>query len=482
MSPDHAQHVLRVLLVADPAAGSEASGLERADAIVVRATDRRPTCRAVAAASPDAVIIVVADIDDDGADRLRAEGAAAVVPSSISAEALWATIRDAAGSQRTRRVHDRLPPQLQALSRLAGGVAHDFNNLLLVVDGNIERLMQALPPREPLRRPVDAIAAASRRAAELTRQLLAFGRGQTLIPAIVDLNAVIADVMPAISMQLGPTIAVATNLARDLPAISADRSQLAAAIASLAANALEAMPDGGSLTIATDTVLVDAGMQQRRPWLTAGSFVRLQVSDTGSGVDEHTLPHLFEPFFAGEGVMRPTRLGLSSVYGTVKQSGGFIWAESRVGEGTRITVLLPAAHVGHAAEQARAAAASAANRVLLVEDDDAVREVLVESLARHGFDVDMAGCAEEALDRWSAGEFDLLVTDVVLPGMDGRQLARQIRSVSADTPVLFMSGYTGDALGPTDLESSRAFLQKPFTSAAFVDRVRELIRPASRPA
>ena len=478
MSGDSGHHALRVLMLADASALGSVSAVDRPDVIIVQCAAEAATCRAMASAFPATPLIVVADVDEAAAVRLLDEGADAVVPTSTSIESIAQAAREAVLVQRTRRAHDQLPPQLQALGRLAGGVAHDFNNLLLVIDGNVERLMRALPPREPLRRPVQAIAAASRRAADLTRQLLAFGRRQTLIPVILDLNATIDELIPIIKPQLAPTIDLVTQLSPELPPIRADRAQVIAALTNLTANAVESMPHGGTITIATDATETDSRLRSDHPWLRPGSFVRVRVTDSGPLVDRDTLDRLFEPFVNRGGETGPTSLALSSVYGIVKQSGGFIWAEPGVTSGTRIVMLFPPSHGDQPAESISREGVRACNRVLLVEDDDAVREFLVESLSRHGFAVDMATTAEEALERWTGAQFDLLVTDVVLPGIDGRQLAQQVRSMSAGTPILFMSGYTGDLLEDGDVDSARAFLQKPFTSATLVDRVRELIGAA----
>jgi signal transduction histidine kinase len=475
MTRDHARHALRVLLLADSTAAGAVSALERPDAVLVHGAAGLSACRAIATRLAGTPILVVADVDDATAARLIEEGADAIIPTSSSVEVLTRLVDQAVAAGRPRAAREDRPPQLQALGRLAGGVAHDFNNLLLVIEGHVERLMHEIPFAQPHRRSVEAIAAASRRAADLTRQLLAFARGQTLIPSVIDLNATITELVPSLSDQLGQSYCVVSVLSPDIPAICADRSQIVAALTNLAANALEGMPHGGTITIATDTIGADARLRSSRPWLKEGRFVRLQFTDTGGGLDEETLARLFEPSFAGDGDIRPTRLALSSVYGIVKQSGGFIWADSQVGRGTRITILLPPSDVALPVVSDRRSAPAGAHRVLLVEDDEAVREVLVDSLAAHGFAVELATCAEDALERWRDADFDLLVTDVVLPGIDGQQLARQIRKLSSDTPVLFMSGYTGDLLEAADLGSSRAFLQKPFSSAAFVDRVRELI-------
>jgi len=324
---------------------------------------------------------------------------------------------------------------------------------------------------------VQAIAAASRRAAELTRQLLAFGRRQTMIPSVIDLNATITELIPLAIEDSGVAFEIAAQLSPDLPPIRADRIQIITALSKLTANAARSMADGGSIAIATDAATVDSQMQKGRPWLPDGSFVRVRVTDTGPLVDEHTLARLFDPL-ANEGAERGASLTLSSVYGIVKQSGGYIWAERGETCGTRIVMLFPPTQETVRAQPLGVVAQQACNRVLLVEDDEAVREFLVESLLHHGFSVRMAGTAEEALQQWTSAEFDLLVTDVVLPGIDGRQLAQRIRSMSAGTPVLFMSGYTGGLFEDGDVESSRAFLQKPFTSAALVDRVRELMQTA----
>jgi two-component system cell cycle sensor histidine kinase/response regulator CckA len=369
-----------------------------------------------------------------------------------------------------------VPPQLEAIGRLAGGVAQDFNNLLMIIEGNVERLLTTLPVDDPQRARVAAISAASRRGVVLTQKLLAFGRRQPVAAFPVDLNAIIGDCAPLLRRRLGPRIELVTKLAADVPQVRADRTQVVQVLSNLARTASEAMPSGGTFTIATDTMIVDADMRRTRPWLAAGRFVRLQFSDCGAGIEEQLLPHVFEPFFSATG-SRGDGLDLPAVYGVVKQSGGFIWIDSDAGRGTRVTILLPPIAV----EDGNAAASEpnvSAPHVLLVEDDDEIRALLIDVLNSHGLRVTPVGSAEEALVADEDDGFDLLLTDVGLPGASGPDLAREVRRKSPRLPVLFISGQSGDIFEDGgQLDSPRAFLQKPFSSRALVTSLQELLKP-----
>jgi|CXWL01.1.fsa_nt_gi signal transduction histidine kinase/ActR/RegA family two-component response regulator len=365
-----------------------------------------------------------------------------------------------------------MPPQLQAVGRLAGGVAHDFNNLLQVIGGSAEELVHGLEVSDRRRAAAQAIVDAASRAATLTHQLLAFGRRQTLIASSIDASALVTEALAHLRGRVGTHITIATALSPGLPRVHADKSQLLEVLSNLADNAAEAMPDGGTLSISTGVVEVDEPMRVARPWLKPGRFVQIQVADTGAGIDAEALPHLFEPFFSTTKRWGGTGLGLSSVYGIIKQSGGFIWVESQIDHGTRITILLPA--IGDVVEQAPATSA-ATSHVLLVEDDEGVRDLLVGVLTHYGYAVAAYGSAEDALTH--TGRFDLLLTDVLLPGMNGPDLAREIRATYPGVPVLMMSGDTGHVVDPTDLDA-RGFLQKPFSARTLVTRVEELIAGA----
>ncbi|HEY6361654.1 MAG TPA: response regulator [Vicinamibacterales bacterium] len=431
-------------------------------------------------------LVVLADVDAD-TSRLITAGADEVLGAGAPMSDIMRAVQHALA--RKQRAHGPasgepavsldmrpVPPQLEAIGRLAGGVAQDFNNLLMIIEGNAERLLSALPGEDPQRGRVAAISAAARRGVVLTQKLLAFGRRQSVAAAPVDLNAIITDCIPLLRRRLGPAIQFLTHLAEDLPQVRADRTQVVQVLSNLARTAADAMPAGGTFTVTTDTAVVDADMRRMRPWLTTGRFVRLRFSDSGSGIEEDSLPHVFEPFF-GPGASRGDGLDLPSVYGVVKQSGGFIWVDSNVGEGTLITVLLPPLAV----EEVRAADVdppAVAPHVLLVEDEEEVRELLIDVLNSHGLRVTPVASAEEALAVQAQHPFDLLLTDVGLPGASGPDLAREVRQRSPRLPVLFISGQSGDVFEDEgQLESPRGFLQKPFSARALVASLHELLKP-----
>lgn len=460
-----------------------------ADAIVMQASDAAGYIPQVVAARADLPLIVLADVNEEGALDLISSGASDVLGVSASMIEISRAVRHAL-ARRTRpqpRAAKGAPtfqdaPQLQAIARLSGGIAHEFNNLLTVVEANVDQLQQGLPEQGAMRQAAEGISNAAKRAAALTRQLLAFGRQQTLMPAAVDVNAIVSDAAPVLRNAMGKSVRVITELASDLPQVRVDASQLTEVISNLAATALEAMPDGGIFTISTDTHVVSQEERRYRPWLPDGRFVRMRVSDTGLGIEEQALPHLFEPFFSANPSGRGTGLTMSSVYGVVKQSGGFIWADSHISQGTRVTILLPPLDAAQdARRQERQPRPS--SRVLLVEDTDEVRHTLTAVLEMNGFAVTGAASAEEALDFARTLRFDVLLTDVALPGRSGPELANEFRQMSPGTPVLFMSGYTANSIDPRDLDTPRGFLQKPFSAQTLVERLNEMLeRAASAPA
>ena len=363
--------------------------------------------------------------------------------------------------------------RLEAIGRLAGGVAHDFNNLLMVISGETERLLDGLPYHSPLRTSVDAIGRAAERAASLTQQLLAFGRRQMLIARSVDVNEVVSDVHRILGSD-GPATSV--HLTPDLPPVRVDRARLDQVLINLVANAREAMGKLGLLTMTTDLVEVDAAMREGREWLPSGTWVRLQVADTGPGIPADVMPHVFEPFFSTKSGGPATGLGLSTVYGIIKQSDGFVWIDSEPGAGTRVTILLPPARAVAPPATVAPPPAAEAPRVLLVEDEDAVRALVGEILERNGFTVRSAHSAEAALEILADSPVDLLLTDVMLPGLTGPELARRARLDAPGLRVLFMSGYTGDAVADAaEFGDERVFIQKPFGSRALVARLRILL-------
>ncbi len=457
------------------------------DAIVLEGHAAVQHAAAIATLRPHLPLIVLADVDEPAvlellviaddvlATQTTVPGVARAVRHAVARRRRRTTIAASEHSQTDASDRPELR-QLQAVGRLAAGLGHEFNNLLLVVSGNAELLDQRLPDGHQLKAAAEAISEASRQAAMLTRQLLAFGRQQTLVPAPVDVNVVVSDSVPALRKAMGKYVQVVTELSPVVPQVRVDAEQLKEVLSNLAATALEAMPVGGTFSIASDTYAVRDSDRRGRPWLPSGEYVRLRVRDTGLGVEEQALPHLFEPFFATKSGARGGLL-LSSVYGVVKQSGGYIWVESAVSHGTTVTILLPPlARGAHAAARPPIVDVGVPKpSVLLVEDLDAVREVLTTLLDMHGFDVATAGTAEGALELARNRAFDVLLTDVALPRLSGPELARQVRHLSPGTAVLLMSGHPANAIDPRDLQDSRGFLQKPFTASALVERLHELL-------
>jgi two-component system cell cycle sensor histidine kinase/response regulator CckA len=456
-----------------------------AHAIVLQSQEPGPALAELLTARDDIPVIVLADVDEPGSLSLVSQGAEHVLSFHAPLHEVASAVRYAiARRSRAARPRPAAPggsvfpdaPQLQAIARLSGGIAHEFNNLLTVIEANVEQLQQALPPGSGLREAANGVSSAARQAAVLTRQLLAFGRQQTLIPAPTDVNAIVNEAVPVLRRAMGDAVRVSTELARDLPPVRVDRDQMMEVISNLAATAQEAMPDGGTFTIATDVHGVTDEERRHRPWLPGGRFVRLRVTDSGFGMEEQALPHLFEPFFSAPASGRGKGLTLSSVYGVVKQSGGYIWADSRVNRGTSVTILLPPLEpVAQSWPAAPEPKERLPFRILLVEDTDAVRQTLTSMLEMHGFTVTAASSAEEALEFARTVRFDLLLTDVALPGRNGAELAAEFRRGAPGTPVLFMSGYTANSIDPQDLDTPRAFLQKPFPVQMLVERIHELL-------
>jgi two-component system, cell cycle sensor histidine kinase and response regulator CckA len=378
-----------------------------------------------------------------------------------------------------------VPVRMAAVGRLAGGVAHDFNNLLFVIGGQVERLQHELPADHDLRAAVDAIGTAAERAALLTDQLLSFGRRQMLTPQETDLSAVVAEMESQLRSRLGGTIRLKLNRAATVPAIRVDRPRLVQVLRHLVDNARDAMPAGGTLTLSVDAIAVDAELTAQWPFLAGGGrFVRLRVEDTGIGIDPGVVAHIFEPFFTTKGRGRGSGMSLASVYGIVKQSRGFVFVERTSTDGTCVTVLLPS--LADAQDAARPGGAAAADgaltrrpRILLVEDEMAVRELLVEMMSRSGFDVAAAGTGEQAVLMAADEPFDLLLTDINLPGMNGAQLVTALRDQFPRLPVVLMSGYPEDSvLGEARPDDRRVLLRKPFSRAQLVARLRETLAAA----
>jgi PAS domain S-box-containing protein len=383
----------------------------------------------------------------------------------------------------------RQAQKMEAIGRLAGGVAHDFNNLLTAINGWGEILLQELPPDDYRRQFAEEITRAGQRAAELTRQLLAFGRRQVLAPKVLDLNATITSMQKMLRRLIGENIQLVTELDPNLGHVKADPGQLEQVIMNLCVNARDAMPSGGTLTIATaNVVVVEHRWQPGQPSeLKPGAYVMLAISDTGIGMDAATQARIFEPFFTTKERGKGTGLGLATVYGIITQSGGHITVHSQPGRGTTFRIYLP--QVAPAPEHPEVPAVAdslprGTETILLVEDEDGVRSLARSALQRQGYSVIEACDGTDALARYMhhAGRVDLLLTDVVMPRMGGPDLAQRIQVLQPDIRVLYMSGYTDSSLVHAGVAAeSVAFLQKPFTPDALARKVREVLdRPAGQ--
>jgi PAS domain S-box-containing protein len=376
----------------------------------------------------------------------------------------------------------RQAQKMEAIGRLAGGVAHDFNNLITVVMGHAELLLLDVPPDHPHRWELEEIRAAARRAAGLTQQLLAFSRRQVLQPRVVDLNELVTGMSTMLRRLMGEDIELRTVAGTRLGPVHADPGQLEQVLMNLVVNARDAMPLGGIVTIETANVDVDdprARPTQGHYRLPAGSYVLLAVADSGEGVDAEVMAHLFEPFFTTKGPGKGTGLGLATVYGIVKQSEGHILVDSEPGQGATFRIYLPRVSASAPADAPAAAApVGGTETVLVVEDEPSVLRLSCSMLNLLGYHVLAASNGEEALTMAAAfpGAIHILITDVVMPKTGGRELAERLRVVRPGTKVLYVSGYTDDAiLRHGVLDQGVAFLQKPFTAAELAQMVRQVL-------
>jgi signal transduction histidine kinase/ActR/RegA family two-component response regulator len=373
--------------------------------------------------------------------------------------------------------------KMEAIGQLAGGIAHDFNNLLTVIGGRSSLLLTRLAPDDPARRDVDLIQTTAQRAAELTRQLLAFSRKQVLEPKPINLKTLVAGVTPILTRLIGEHIEIVIVAADGAAQVMADPGQMEQVIVNLVVNARDAMSDGGTLTIETsDRVVPDGGVRAHDRPVPTGPYVTLSIRDTGSGMDAATLARIFEPFFTTKEPGRGTGLGLSTVHGIVHQSGGYLAVESVVGRGTAFTIYLPRLldpiNVPGAGQVLVPDLVGGSETVLLVEDDEELRRLTSEILQASGYTVLEAGDPLEALtlcDRRHGKPIDLLLTDVVMPAMRGPELAATLSETRPGLKVLFMSGYADESVTSPQGEPGRAFLQKPFTPHDLTRAVREAL-------
>lgn len=370
--------------------------------------------------------------------------------------------------------------KMEAVGQLAGGVAHDFNNLLTIINGYSQMLLDGLGADKPGRSGLEEIRKAGDRAASLTRQLLAFSRRQVLAPQVLDLNAAVADISTMLQRLIGDNIQLATVQCVGLGRVKADPAQIGQVIMNLAVNARDAMPHGGKLTIETSNVNLDESYARSHAGVKPGPYAMLAVSDTGIGMDTETRSHIFEPFFTTKG-KKGTGLGLATVYGIVKQSGGNIWVYSEPGRGTTFKVYLPSVEeemVTSYSGARRAHSVAGSETILLVEDEEALRALVRKVLESNGYKVLEARSGEDAaaVSERHQGPIQLLLTDVVMPAMSGRELAEHLASSHREMRVLYMSGYTDNAIVHHGvLEPGAAFLQKPFNPGTLLERVREVL-------
>jgi signal transduction histidine kinase len=434
-------------------------------------------------------IFVSGTIGADVAVAAMRNGAQDYLIKGDLARFLPAVERELDGAQR-RKEHKQVERQLQqmekfeSLGKLAGGIAHDFNNLLGVIIGYCELLLDSEDFGKASRDRIGEIKKAGDRAATLTRQLLAFSRKQVLEPRVIDLNALVSDMSKMFLRVIGEDIRLEHIGAVELGRVLADPAQIEQVLMNLVINARDAMPQGGGLTIETNNVEMGESFVATHPGARPGPYVMLAVRDTGTGMDATTQMQIFEPFFTTK--ERGTGLGLATVYGIVKQSGGYIWVESELGKGTTFQVYLPRVYKSETTEEERRPASVSGGKetILLVEDAEAMRAVTATFLRNAGYQVLEASSGTEAITELQKhkGPVHMLLTDVVMPGLSGVELARQVQSQHSGLKVLFISGYTNDALVRHGvLETGIFLLSKPFSRDALLGKVRTVLDSTGRP-
>jgi len=386
-------------------------------------------------------------------------------------------------SQR-KQLEDQLmhAQKMEAVGRLAGGVAHDFNNMLTVISGYNRMILDELSALDPLRGYAEEILKAADRAGALTNQLLAFSRRQIMKPRVMNVNATLAGTEKMLQRLIGEDIELKLVLSSDTGNIKADPNAVEQAIVNLAVNARDAMPLGGRLTVETGNVELDESYAKSHMGVTPGEFVMIAVSDTGVGMDAATKRRIFEPFFTTKEKGKGTGLGLATVYGIVKQTGGDIWVYSEPGQGTTFKLYFPRVHstTGESPEDGASSEdeSGPSATLLLVEDEQSVRDLTVKMLQRLGYRVLVAAGGAEAIEisRSYAGTIALLVTDVVMPGMSGRQVADALQAARPDLKVLYLSGYTEDTVVHHGvLDAGVEFLPKPFSREALGKKIRSVL-------
>jgi PAS domain S-box-containing protein len=392
------------------------------------------------------------------------------------------TQRKQAEEEKTRLQEQLAHAQkMESVGRLAGGVAHDFNNMLGVILGHVELALEDVDPAQPLHALLEEVHKAAKRSAELTRQLLAFARKQTIAPKVLDLDQHVGGLLGMLKRLVGENVKLAWLPGADLWPIKIDPSQVDQILANLCVNARDAIADIGKITIEAENASVGAELLAAHPDASPGEYVRIAVSDDGCGMDEQTLARIFEPYFTTKGIGRGTGLGLATVYGTVKQSNGFVHVDGGLGKGATFTIYLPRC-VGQVepalAKSAHGSGTREKTTILVVEDESALLEIAARMLERLGYNVLTASTPNDAirLAQVHAGKIRLLITDVVMPEMNGRDLARHLLAVDPSLKSLFMSGYTDDLIANHGaLDEGVQFLQKPFSAQGLAAKVQEIL-------
>jgi PAS domain S-box-containing protein len=373
----------------------------------------------------------------------------------------------------------RQAQRMESIGRLAGGVAHDFNNLLTVINGYTEFLLDETPASESARDALAEIRTAGERASDLTKQLLAFSRQQVIKPTVININRIVAETEVFLRRLIGEDVQLLTRLEPDLGSVQADPGQMQQIIMNLAVNSRDAMPHGGMLLIETGNAILDEEYRVTHPQVQPGNYVLLAVTDTGEGMSPEIQARIFEPFFTTKSLGKGTGLGLATVYGMVKHAGGWIWVYSEPKRGTTFKIYLPQTDKPLTpAEPASTAGVRGTETILIVEDQDDVRRLAVTGLSRHGYSAHGVSSGAEALRfcREFSGVIHIVVTDVVMPDMNGREVARQVAHLRPEARIVFMSGYTTNVVVHRGiLDEDVEYLQKPFTSDSLARKVREVL-------
>jgi PAS domain S-box-containing protein len=398
-------------------------------------------------------------------------------------------IQDIAERKRAEQLEEQLQQaqKLESLGQLAGAIAHDFNTLLNVMLGYAGLLLYELPGDDPRRARAEQIEASAKSGAQLTRQLLAFSRKQAFLPQVIDLRKAVNDLQPMLERLLSEEVVVEVRCSADPCTVKIDPGRMQQVVLNLATNARDAMPQGGKLTIEVRTVELDEEYVQKRAGMAPGRYGMLCVSDTGSGINPENLTHLFEPFFTTKPPGKGTGLGLSTIYGIVKQSGGDVWVYSEPGLGSTFKVFLPRS--GDAVENAESIRPipqklSGNETILLVEDSNSLRELTRELLTRVGYTVMEAGDGPEAikLSQTYQGKIHLLITDIVMPKMRGQEVAMRIAQQRPHTAIVFLSGYTEEAVSQMENAGRIELIEKPYTADTLLQKVRQLLDNVEAPA